>query len=299
MDNEPIRFEENQEVDVILSPRYYWAKKEILPVKYAYQAKKYAKSTFEDIIPEGTYNYLAKKDEDGFWLYAYDDSFILDEIEKLGVKSQQIRRVFFAQNELKNVEKPIKINRHEVLINHEDAIIKVPLRMTKESVEFSDYFKQHELSNYYVKLNKFSQMVDFKILYTIMFAILALIIFYGIEFYWLGDVKNDLQTKKDLISKKYKLPSTSLQRKALIRQLDKKMSSQQILREKIHHLFKLSLEPNNYIQSLKYNNQKFTITLHVQNQNQIQNIQNYLQTYFKMQNINKKNNLVTFEVYYD
>lgn len=299
IDNEPIRFEENQVVDIILSPKYYWAKRENLPVKYAYQAKKYAKSTFEDIIPDGNYNYLSKKDEDGFWLYAYDDSFILDEIEKLGIKSHQIGRVFFAQNELMDMKEPVKINKHEALMIHEDSIIKVPLRMVDKSVEFSDYFNRHELSKFYIKLNKFSQIIDFKLLYTVMFALFALIIFYGIEFYWLGKVKDELSTKKSSISKRYRLPSTSLQTKALMRQLDKKMTSQQLLREKLNLLSKLPIGAKNYLKNIKYSNKKFSISLQIEDQKHVQNIQNYLQKYFKMQNVNKKDKIVTFEVRYD
>lgn len=299
IDNEPIRFEEDQIVDIILSPKYYWVKKENLPVRYARQAKAYANSTFEDIIPQGHYNYLAKKDEDGFWLYAYDDSYILNEIEKLGIKPQQIGKVFFAQNELYDVDTPIKLNKNEALIRHDESLIKVPRKMVKNSIEFSDYFQSHNLSNFSVKLNKFSQMIDFKLLYTLMFALLALIIFYGVQFAWLGKVGDELSSKKESISKRYKMPSTSLQTKALMNQLDKKMSNQQKLREKFYHISKLPISGANYIQSIKYNNKKFSISLNLKDQSQTQKIQSYLQKHFKMENVNKKGDIATFEVRYD
>ncbi len=299
LDSEPIKLDENQTINVILSPRYYWTKKENLPVKYEYQAKAYAHSTFEDIIPKGTYNYLCKKENDDFRLYAYDDTFILEKLEALGIKPQQVSKVFFAQNELKDIKTPIKLNEHEALINHENSIIKVPINLVEETSSFSEFFKGKELSNFHIKLSKFSQIVDFKVLYTIMFALLAFIIFYGIELIWLNKVQNDYQIKKDAVEKRYKMPKTSLQTKALLKQLNKKMKTQQALREKFYRLTKLPLNKGDFIENIKYYNKGFKIVLHVNSKKSEQGIQAYLQKHFKLENINKKNKRVTYEVKYD
>ncbi len=299
LDSEPVSLKERQVVDIILSPKYYWTKKENLPVKYEYQAKAYAVSAFEDIIPKGSYNYLCKKEGDDFRLYAYDDGFILEKMEELGIKPQQVGKVYFAQNELKDMDIPIKLNENEVLMKHDKSIIKVPIRMVDDCTLFSDFFKNKELSNFHIKLNKFSQMVDFKVLYTIMFTLLAFMIFYAVEFVWLGQVQDEFDRKKESVSKRYKMPATSLQTKVLLKQLNKKMKDQQTLREKFYDITKLPLAKGDFLENIKYNNKRFTIILHVKNSQSGQNIQNYLQKHFKMENVNKQKDTIVYEVRYD
>lgn len=296
VDNEPVNLGESEVVDVILSPRYYWAKKENLPVKYTHQAKKYAPSSFDGVIPSGHYSFLTCKGDEGFWLYAYDDSFILSELEKLGLKPQQIGRVFFAQNEFMNIKKPIKANKNESLANHNGSIIKVPNQLADKPVELGQFFLEHKLSNFYVNLNKFSTLIDFKKAYIIASTLLALIVFYGIEAIWLSSVQSEQVAKKQSITKKYKMPATNMQANALIRQLDKKLSTQKALREKFYELTKMPLIENEYLQSMNFATKKVTLSLKLANPNRVKAVQKYLQKFFKMQNVNKKGNNVTFEV---
>lgn len=296
VDNEPVQLGDNEVVDVILSPRYYWVKKENLPVKYAYQAKNYAPSSFDGVIPSGHYSYLSQKGEDGFWLYAYDDSFILKELEKLGLKSHQVGRVFFAQNEFENIKKPVKANRNESLTNHDGFIIKIPSQLADKPVELGQFFLDNRLSNFYVNLNKFSKIIDFKKAYMIASILLVLILFYGIESFWLNKVQNEQITKRENITKKYKMPTTNLQANALMKQLDKKLETQKSLREKFYQITKTPLQKGEYFSNINLGTKKAVLSLELANPNRIEIIQKYLQKHFKMQNVNKKNNGVTFEV---
>lgn len=296
VDNEPVNLGESEVVDVILSPRYYWVKKENLPVKYTYQAKKYAPSSFDGVIPSGHYSFLTCKGEDGFWLYAYDDSFILSELEKLGLKPQQIGRVFFAQNEFMSIQKPIKANKNESLTNHNGFIIKVPSQLADKPMELGQFFQGNRLSNFYVNLNKFSSIIDFKKAYFIASTLLILIIFYAIESIWLSGVQSEQVAKRDSITKKYKMPATNMQANALINQLDKKLKTQRSIREKFYELTKTPLVENEYFQDINFGANKVIIGLKLANPNRIEVVQKYLQKFFKMQNVNKKGNNVTFEV---
>ncbi len=297
--NDKVQLEPKQMIDVILSPKYYWVKREKLPVKYAYQAKAYAKSSFEGSIPDGNYTYIVQKSDDEFVLYAYDDSFIIKELEEIGVKSSQISKVYFAQNEFEHFGTPIKLSETEALLNHDKMILKVPLRMVEKSISISEYFTYHRLSKFYITLNKFNNIIDYKRAYIISTLLLFLSIFYTTEFFWLGGVKSEQLNKKDKITKKYNMPATSLQANSLKRQLEKKSNSQILLREKFYLITKIPLSKEQILQSVKYKENSFEIIIDILNDNKTDEIQRYLLKYFKLKNVTKQDKQIVFEVNYD
>lgn len=299
VDNERVNLQGRELVDIILSPKYYWAKKEDLPVKYAYQAKTYAPSSFEGIIPEGNYNFLAKKADEGFWLYAYDDAYVIQELEKIGLNPSQIGDVYFAQNEFENLQRPIKVNSHEVLTNHNGSIIKVPNQMVEQKMQLGEYFVDNELSNFSVSLNKFSQFIDFKKAYSIIAVLSVLILFYLVEFIWLKNTQSNQEARRAQITKTYKMPSTKMQAKAILNQLDKKMNAQIALREKFSQIIKAPLLPNEYMTKVEYKSKKFKISVQISKDSQANILQRYFKKYFKIDDVNKKKNIVTYEVHYD
>lgn len=299
VDNEPINIGDKKAVDVILSPKYYWVKKEKLPVRYAYQAKAYAPSSFEGAIPKGHYSYLVQKDDEGFLLYAYDDSFIINELEKLGLKPSQIKKVYFAQSEFKHSKKPVKVNANEVLTNHDGMIIKVPKQMAKECIDLAQFFSTNHLTNFHVNLNKFSKIIDFKKAYIIAGVLGFLTLFYMIEFFWLGSVRDEQAQKKQNIIKTYKMPATSLQANALMKNLDKTMNAQLAVRDKFYALTKNPLKKGEFFNEISFNAKRFKLNLTLQNEARIQEVQKYLQKHFKMDNVIKKGKNVIFEVHYD
>lgn len=285
--------------DIILSPRYYWAKKEELPVRYAYQAKSYAPSSFDGVVPEGEYKYLARKSDEGFWLYAYDEHFILSELEKLGLKASQIRKVYFAQVEFDNITKPIKINNHEALTNHNGNIIKVPMQMVEHCIGFDAYMQEHQLSNFSINLNQFGHLIDFKKMLIAAFALFALMVLYGVHYHWLGVEQEKLDTKHEAIREKFKMPSTTLQTDALIRQLEKKANEQIHLREKFYQITKAPFAQKEYFLDIVYGGKKFNMNLAINDKSRVAVFENYFKKYFKIKSVKPSANSVMFEVEYD
>ena len=118
-------------VNVMITPQFYTVKKEVLPVKYAYQAKKIAPSLFEGLLEdEGTYEYFAFKEEeteDAPWVFiAYDIQKITDFLENKGVVPDKISKIFFAQQALGHVKKGSLSLGDDALTVIDDTVVVVP-----------------------------------------------------------------------------------------------------------------------------------------------------------------------------
>ncbi len=296
VDKENVDLRQDEVSDIIISPRFYWVKKQKLPVKYAYQARSYAPSAFDGLIPAGEYKYLCKKCKDEFYLYAYDDVFIFEELLKLGLKAHQIGRIFFAQNEFSSIEQAIKVNENEVLALKDGMLIQIPAKLTSKSMELRDFFKNNKLSNFFISLNKFNKIVDFKKAYLVSSLLFILLLFYSIELIGLNSIQNEQELKRESIQRTYKLPSTSMQTKALLRKYDKKLSLQQNIRERFYLLTKMPLKKGEFVSELKYENKKFNISLTLLSSHRVSKIEDYIKKHFNLQNINKSKNKVSFEV---
>ncbi len=286
----------NKKVDIILSPKYYWAKKEKLPVKYAYQAKAYAPSSFEGIIPEGHYTYLTKKQGDEFILYAYDDSFIINQLQNIGIRAEHILNVYFAQNEFSNFKIAIELNPNECLISHDGVIIKVPKSMVEDSISIDEYFKSHSLSDFCINLNKFNKIIDFKKAYIISTLLALVSIFYFSEFLWLGGLNEEQEHQKQKIIKEYRLPKTSMQTELLMKKLQKKADEQILIREKFYIINKLPLQKEQFIQEISFSSKLFKIVINIEKNANFNKIKSYLQKYFKLNSVKNEKKQVIFEV---
>jgi len=100
--------------DFVLLPQFYISKREKLPVKYAFQAKKLAPSILEESLPtDYEYEYLVKKDGDYWQFFAYAPKEIEDFLKVCcSIPSYKIGKIYFA-DQLKDVLKKIPIGIDE------------------------------------------------------------------------------------------------------------------------------------------------------------------------------------------
>jgi len=116
-----------ESVNVMLTPQFYTLKKEALPVKYAYQAKKIAPSLFEGLLEEGgNYNYMVTKEEDTWAFIAYDIDSITAFLESKGITAEKVSKIFFAQQALGSFSSPLALNEKEALVALDDTVVVVP-----------------------------------------------------------------------------------------------------------------------------------------------------------------------------
>jgi len=114
-------------VNVMLPPQFYTVKKEALPLRYAYQAKKIAPSVFEGLLEEGReYDYMVWKEDDKWVFLAYDIAMITAFLESKGFVLENVGKVFFAQQSLEKFDKPLLLGSNEALVSLDDMIVVVP-----------------------------------------------------------------------------------------------------------------------------------------------------------------------------
>ena len=129
----------SQSVNVMLTPQFYTLKKEALPVKYLYQAKRVAHSLFDGLLEEGrNYNYFVFKEGKEWVFIAYDLAKITDFLVSKGINPQQVSKLFFAQQILSSFSKPLSLGEREALVVINDIVVVVPkIALEDEIVTFT------------------------------------------------------------------------------------------------------------------------------------------------------------------
>jgi hypothetical protein len=114
-------------VNVMLTPQFYTLKKEVLPLNYAYQAKRIAPSLFEGLVEEGRdYEYMVWKEEEAWVFLAYDLEMITAFLERKGFALENVSKIFFAQQSVDLFDKPLLLGENEALVALDDMIVLVP-----------------------------------------------------------------------------------------------------------------------------------------------------------------------------
>jgi hypothetical protein len=113
--------------NVMLTPRFYTLKKEILPIKYAYQAKRIAPSLFDGLLDAGRqYDYMVYKEADAWVFLAYDLEMIMDFLQSQGMDLELVSKLFFAQQAVEHLSKPVLLSDTEALLSLEGIATIVP-----------------------------------------------------------------------------------------------------------------------------------------------------------------------------
>ncbi len=118
--------------DLVLSPQFYIVKREKIPVKYSFQAKKLAPSILDDLLPtDYGYEYGVKKDGDSWLFFAYSPREIEEFLQSCcNIPPYRIGKIYFA-DQLKEVlqKLPIGIDNERALTLVDDFATIVPRNM--------------------------------------------------------------------------------------------------------------------------------------------------------------------------
>ena len=117
----------SETVNVMLPPQFYTLKKEALPLRYAYQAKKIAPSLFDGLLEEGReYDYMVWKDGEEWVFLAYDMEKITTFLKSKGFSLENVAKIYFIQQAAEQVSQPLYLGESEALVSLDDTITVVP-----------------------------------------------------------------------------------------------------------------------------------------------------------------------------
>ena len=126
----------SESVNIMLTPQFYTLKKENLPVKYAFQAKKIAPSLFEGLLEnDKTYDFMVYKEENNWVFIAYDLEEITNFLQAKGIGTEQVGKLFFAQQSHTSFSAPVLLGEKNVLRSMDGTMVVVPQSALQENTQ--------------------------------------------------------------------------------------------------------------------------------------------------------------------
>lgn len=114
-------------VNIMVTPQFYTIKREELPVKYAYQAKRIAPSLFDGLVENLLdQKYFVTKENETWVFIAYDENKIKAFLESKGIKGLQVSKMYFAEQALDAFTAPVLLGESEALVNLHGTMTVVP-----------------------------------------------------------------------------------------------------------------------------------------------------------------------------
>jgi len=257
IDTDSTNFDIKDKVNVILSPSLYWIKKISLPVTKSKDVKPLLPSIFEDILPAGNYSYSAYKDGNEFLVFAYEDKKILELIKTKGISQKQLNNIYFAQNELSNITKAMKINETQSIYVKDGIVVLLPCCWIKEHGYLN--LNDINLSKKHINLKQYNYMIDDKSIYTILILCFIFTIFSAIEYGINLQNIDNLKKKKDEVFQQYSLKPTMFQNNSLLSNYKKINKTQTKLRDLISTVLSLRLPKTTKITLIDSNKKKLIV----------------------------------------
>jgi len=262
--NSPVREKDNKKVNIILSPSLYWVKKLTLLVKYARDVKKLLPSIFEDILPEGNYNYSAYKnpnleaEESEFFVFAYEDKKILNLLSEKNISISNVASIRFAQSEMDSLDGAYNVSENKVVYVKDSIVVMVPKVWVKESENLDLSFLTP--SKHKITLQQFGHIVDNKSLYKIASVLVVLILLIIAEIFVTSTNTTSILENKDELFVKNKLKSTKFQNISMLKKYKTLHKKQTKLRKYIRTFLSIKLQKNEKLSLVSLKNNLLTIS---------------------------------------
>lgn len=285
--------------DIVLSPEFYWVVQKNLPIKYPWQAKKLAPSIFDGLLPEGDYQFKAIQDGELFYLFAYDNAYIMDHLKKIITNIEFIDNIYFVQNELPKYsayacfdnkilypENNIFILLPEALIDKENIPVKKPIF--------------EKLSKYKISLDTYSSFIDKKSFNFLVIVLMMLITFNMIEAFYYKNRISQIQVHAKSLFTTYQLPSTSWQIDAIKKRITEKNTTQLNLRKSLYKIFDLRLKEDEFMTHMNADKSGITLIIALKEAIRAEDIKKELiEKGFKLKNAKVSDLLFTIELSYE
>ncbi len=245
----------SEKKDVILSPGFYWCKKERLGVKTARAAKKFSQSVFFSQLPAGNFDYKAIKDGDDFYFFAYDAAQIAKSLEAQGLRPEFLGNVYFAQTEIKS-ELAVRVGSNFALTKRDDLVLIAPAWFFSQMVNLKDL--NISLSSNKIKIKMRSQKGAAGAGHTGALAIAAVwaVAFLALDLYLYSGLE-DLRRQEEALAAKYPLAKTSFELEAMQRRYAAFDKNQAKIRAFLGLVASFKTDEANYFSLIELRQNKF------------------------------------------
>ena len=281
----------------IISPEFYWIKKQKLPVKSLSKAKRLAPSIFEGSLPEGNYRYEVRKSGDEFIVIAYDPDKISQKLKEVFPAKSKVLDIYFAQDALGSIKECVSIDERSALTNLDGILVQVPRKCSNTTSTITKYLDSADLRSKRVSLGSSSNELFEKrdvIILSTLFGVILLSNLLGYISYK-RDLKK-LDEKRSQIIKEYHLPPTMIQIKSIKRSLGKKFQKQKLIRETLFELSKVDLKKGEYISKLDFDGKNIDMIIHISDNNRVADIKRSIGSKLKIVNDRVEDNNLHLKV---
>lgn len=288
------KINKNEKVDIILSPIFYWVKKEKISLKKERDAQKVASSIFDgefDNFEE--FKYLAIKYSDEEYIFiAYNPKEILEKLESdFGIKEINIGNIYTAQSEFYNIEYPLSVSRKQMVVGIDGIVSEIPKHsFDSATIYVNEFLTKNDRTKYSLKYKGVRGGGDNLIIASILSF--ALIIYFSLDILKLN---KDLETINFEVEQKrenYKLPSTSFQIDSIKTRYKTIEKEQTKIRESIYWLQDKRFSKYGKINYLTLNRKGLMFKLEIKKGQSLNKIKSLLQERDKSVEFNEKRNIL-------
>jgi hypothetical protein len=289
-----IDLKNNQNINIILSPEFYWVRIFDLALNSQKDILKILPAMFEEFIYVDGLKFHTKKLADNKHLcFAYDEKKILENIKRLNIPKKNINGIYFAQIELHQIAK--KNNQLCIKIDNiclsfiDDILVQIPCVLNAQIDNIID-IKTLELSKNKIYIESNSNFLEKKmtIILTILFLIFSTLNFVKSTIFYKSS--NNIKKQIVKIKKDNKIPPTLIQTESITKKMQKDYEKQLKIREALEYIFLVKNDAKARVLSIKLKNDIFNIEIENKNSNKIFK---YISKKYKIRKKSLKNRILT------
>ena len=230
-------------VNIMLSPQFYTLKREQIPVKYTYQAKRIAPSLFDGFLEDAeAHKYFVYKEEDMWLIIAYHPEEIKAFIESKGLSAEKIVNVYFAEQIAESLMHPVLLGEREAMVNLGGTMTVVPqdaLKSSERTMTIDDSMKPKKGVTFE---GRGKSLISSNEAYTLAGILLLFCVIYFVEGSRYSSNDATLEKEMQILLEDYPSLQSSYTRKNIAhkyRAIDKKeRKKREIIKALSHMIFK-------------------------------------------------------------
>jgi len=252
----------DERFSIVLTPQNYILKRENLPIKQEYQSKKIVSSIFDNYIDnKDEYSFFVYKEDDDWIFIAYKQQEVMELLEEAGIPSENVDEIFFAQQMVSSISKPISLGEQNALVVIDGIATVVPKSILPEDTVYENIIEDiHPKKS--VALSSDHSYIDTKTSFILSGIFILFAVFFILEGMRYTNSSTKASQKVEEILQHYPSLESSYKRESILSKYSKIDKEQRAKRELIKKLSKL-INQNIKIEKFELNQKTYTAVLSI------------------------------------